>query len=128
MCLFDRFLGAENPTLSCTAEPIQQRGSAEKIPLSLSPFPSALLRWLWLLSDSLLSVSYSLTWHEEGEAFLLWTVVSSQVSVFSVSIKCCVGQDLLNAVRGDESMPRKYNHGDHFFMGGLSTGKHLGRS
>lgn len=43
-------------------------------------------------------------------------MVNSQVSEFSVSIKCCIVQDPLNAIRGDESMPGKYYRGIHFFV------------
>ena len=104
------------------AEPIQQRGSAVKgrsrsfpcsFPSQLLSFPT-LLHWFWVFSDSLLSVFCLLTWQGEGEGFLLWTVVSCHVSEFSVSIKCCIVQDPLNAIREDESMPRKYCCGMQF--------------
>lgn len=40
--------------------------------------------------------------------------MSSQVSELSVSIRCCIVQEPLNDVKGDESMPRKYNCGMTF--------------
>lgn len=80
--------------LCVMAKPVQQPGSAEKgrsrsFPCSflsqLLSFP-ALLHWLWFLCDFFLSVFCLLTWQDEGEEFLPWTVVSSQVSEFSVNI------------------------------------------
>lgn len=125
--LFDAFLGTESSSwvkVACygwadaTAR-LCWKGKISPFPVFPPPLAAQLSSCLALalvfLSDSLLSAFYLLTWQDEGEDFLLWTVVSSQVSEFAVSIKCCIVQDPLNGIRGDESMPRKYYRGINFF-------------
>lgn len=77
---------------------------------TLSPVPSPasclvfslFLHWFYFLSDSLLSAFYLLTWQGEGIDFFL---ISGELTSESfVSIKCCIAQDPLNVIRGDEPM------------------------